>query len=157
MKSSRIFAMAALVALGAAPAVFGNVPAKVEMANGQVYECKIRWMPASKKYAITRAAGAGGAAVEQQVSPSDIVRKQIAPPAGWRELLQQASKAPDAALPRLLQLVDEYKMLDYDEQAAYVIGQIYLKRNKYDDFIKVAEKVVQDLSYLDMTSRQAWA
>ena len=55
MKSSRIFAMAALVALGAAPAVFGNVPAKVEMANGQVYECKIRWMPASKKYAITRA------------------------------------------------------------------------------------------------------
>ena len=144
MKSSRIFAMAALVALGAAPAVFGNVPAKVEMTNGQVYECKIRWMPASKKYAITRAAGAGGAAVEQQVSPSAIVRKQIAPPAGWRELLQQASKSPDAAMPRLLQLVDEYKMLDYDEQAAYVIGQIYLKRNKYDDFIKVAEKVVQD-------------
>lgn len=146
MKSSRIFAVAALAVLSAAPVAFGNVPAKVELANGQSFECRLRWMPASKKYAITRTSGAGVGvgAVEQQVDPSEIVRKQIAPPAGWRELLQQASRSPDAAVPRLLQLVDEYKMLDYDEQAAFVIGQIYLKRNRYEEFIKIAEKVTQD-------------
>ena len=47
MKCSRIFTMAALVALGAAPLAFADVPAKVEMDNGQIYECKLRWMPAS--------------------------------------------------------------------------------------------------------------
>ena len=106
MKSSRIFAMAALVALGAAPAVFGNVPAKVEMANGQVYECKIRWMPASKKYAVTMGSASGGQ-MEQQMSPSEISRKLVAPPAGWKELVAQVSKSPDAALPKLIQIVDE--------------------------------------------------
>lgn len=160
MKCSRIFTMAALVALGAAPLAFADVPAKVEMDNGQIYECKLRWMPASKKYAITRSAGAGGTAVEQQVSPSQIVRKQVAPPAGWRELIQQAGKSPAAALPRLLQLVDEYKMLDYDELAAMVIGQIYQKQGKHAEFIAVAEKVAQDNPAAASASKMApyyWA
>ncbi|MGI5869686.1 MAG: tetratricopeptide repeat protein [Kiritimatiellia bacterium] len=144
MKFSRLFTMAALVALGAAPVALGNVPARVEMANGQGYDCRIRWMPASKRYAITRPTGTGSGAMEQQVTPAEIVRKQVAPPPGWSALVQQAAKAPDAALPKLLQLVDEYKMLEYDEYAAFIIGQIYLQRNRHNDFIKVAEKVIQD-------------
>ncbi len=133
----------AMVCCGAFSLARADVPAKVELSNGTVVECRLRWMPASKKYVIIRPA-AGGQAMEQQVSPSEIIRKQVAPPAGWRELLQLAAKSPDAALPKLQQIVDEYKMLEYDEQAAYVAGTIYMRKGKPEDAIKICEKVAQD-------------
>ena len=132
----------AMLCYGAFSVARADVPARVELNSG-VIECKLRWMPASKKYVIVRTAP-GGQAMEQQVDPSEILRKQVAPPAGWRELEQLVSKNPDAALPKLLQIVDEYKMLEYDERAAYYAGMIYLKKGKPQDVIKVSEKVTQD-------------
>ncbi len=132
----------AMLCCGAFTIARADVPAKVELSSG-VIECKLRWMPASKKYVIVRTA-AGGGAMEQQVSPSEILRKQVAPPAGWNELVQLAYKSPDAALPKLLQIVDEYKMLEYDEQAAYIAGTIYMNKGRPADVIKIAEKVAQD-------------
>lgn len=134
----------AMVCCGAFSVARADVPAKVELSNGTVTECQLRWMPASKKYVIIRQAAGGGAAMEQQVSPSEIVRKQVAPPAGWKELMQLASKSPDAALPKLQQIVEEYKMLEYDEQAAYVAGTIYLRKGKPEETIKICEKVSQE-------------
>ncbi len=137
-------AILAAAVCGACASARADVPARVELANGTVIEARLRWMPASKRYVIIRPAPGGGPAVEQQVQPSQIVRKQVAPPAGWRELVQQAAQSPDAAIPRLLRLVDEYKMLEYDEQAASILGTLYLQRGRAEDFIKVAEKVIQD-------------
>lgn len=143
MKTRNVLNAAALAMLccGAFSAARADVPAKVELSSG-VIECKLRWMPASKKYVIIR--GVGGQAMEQQVNPSEILRKQIAPPAGWTDLLVLASKSPDAALPKLLQIVDEYKMLEYDEQAAFVAGTIYMRKGKPEDTIKICEKVTLD-------------
>lgn len=132
----------AMLCCGAFSVARADVPAKVELSSG-VIECKLRWMPASKKYVIVRTAPGGGA-MEQQVDPSEILRKQIAPPAGWKDLLLLASKSPDAALPKLLQIVDEYKMLEYDELAAYVAGTIYMKKGKPEEVIKISEKVTRD-------------
>lgn len=142
MNTKMILEVAAVVCCCAVSTSLADVAAKVELTNGNVVEGKLRWMPASKKYALTRTVG--GAAVEQQVTPSEIVRKQVAPPAGWRELVQQAAKSPDAALPKLLQTIDEYKMLEYDEQAAYYAGSIYLSKGKPQDVIKICEAVTLD-------------
>jgi len=122
--------------------VRADVLAKIELNSG-VIECKLRWMPASKKYVIIRS-GPGGQAMEQQVSPSEILRKQVAPPPGWNELLALASKSPDAALPKFNRIVDEYKMLEFDEQAAYFAATIYMKKGQAEEAIKVCEKVAQD-------------
>lgn len=142
MNTKMFLGIAAVVCCGAVSTALADVAAKVELTSGTVVEGKLRWMPASKKYALTRLAG--GAAIEQQVSPSEIVRKQVAPPPGWRELVQLASKSPDAALPKLLQVIEEYKMLEYDEQAAYYAGSIYLSKGKPLDVIKICEAVALD-------------
>ncbi len=143
MNTRSVLSAAALAMLccGAFSVARADVPAKVELSSG-VIECKLRWMPASKKYMIIR--GVGGQAMEQQVDPSEILRKQVAPPADWKELEQLVYKNPDAALPKLLQIVDEYKMLEYDERAAYYAATLYMKKGKPEEAIKVCEKVTQD-------------
>lgn len=142
MNAKMFLGIAAVVCCGAVSTSLADVAAKVELTNGNILECKLRWMPASKKYALTRMVG--GAAIEQQVSPSEILRKQVAPPPGWRELVQQASKSPDAALPKLLQMIEDYKMLEYDEQAAYYAGSIYLSKGRPQDVVRICEAVALD-------------
>jgi len=157
MKTQRFLKAAMMAALccGVSVAALADVPARIELDNGNVIDCELRWMPASKRYVITRQPAGGGAAIEQQVTASQIVRKQIAPPAGWRELMVQAGQNPNAALPQLLRIVDQYNMLEYDEQAAFVIGTIYLKSGRAKDFIKIAEKVIQDNPAAAMSSQMA--
>lgn len=157
MKTQRFLKAALLAALccGLRSAALADVPARIELTNGTQIDCKLRWMPASKRYVIIRQAPGGGPAIEQQVEPSEIARKKIEPPAGWNELRQQAGQNPNAAIPQLLRIVDEYNMLEYDEQAAYFLGVLYMKANKAKDFIKIAEKVVQDNPAAAMSSNMA--
>ena len=146
MNSKRILwtTTAAVLCCGALTAAWADVPAKIELSNGNVIDkCTLRWMPASKKYAVTMGSASGGQ-MEQQMSPSEISRKLVAPPAGWKELVGQVSKSPDAALPKLMQIVESYKMLEYDEQAAYIAGTILLRKGRADEVIKLCEKVALD-------------
>lgn len=143
MKIPQTLTLITLISLGCIPLLYGDVPARIEV-KGKVYEGQIRWMPSSKRYAFTMK-GSGGAATETQYSPNDITRKQVQKPANWDDLLKTArSSSPNSALPGLNKMVDDYKMLEWDEQAAFVIGTILLRSNKYDDFLRVASKVVED-------------
>jgi len=145
MKTSKLIAIAAAAACCAvlSSAMAADVYAQMRRTNGQEVRGKVRWMPASKKYAVTVAQG--GTAMEQQWDPSEMEQLIVVPPPGWQDIMKTASSAsPDRALPALRSIIQDYKMLQYDEAAGMVAAKIYMAKNQLNEALKICEEVIKD-------------
>jgi len=104
---------------------------------------ELRWEASAQKYAITYKAGTGNTTM--RYSPSEIVELRVQKPANFDQLMTQVRGAnPDAAIPGLTQIVNTYKMLEWDANAANVIATIHNNARRWDDTIKLGDKVVDD-------------
>ena len=131
-----------------------NAPAKIKLASNPdtILEGTLRWVASTKEYVFTR----NGSTIDSRYKPEQIIDKQVTPPAGIAALANQArGSTPDQALPGLLKIVDDYKMLNWDIEASAVAAYIYALKNNNDAIIKLAEKVCADNSAAAVTSKLA--
>ncbi len=153
-----IFAIVTFVYCGAIQPALAQqvraVQAQVQHVNGTVIKGKLRWLPASRKYAVI-SVSEGGREIEQQWSPSEVAKMQVAAPQGWQALIKQASTSPDAALPKLNSIIREYKMLQYDEAAAYYAASIYMQKNQAEEALKICEEIIKEKPSAGSTSVMA--
>lgn len=135
-KSQLIVSAAVFAAISA-----GAAPFKARLVRTQdpakTDNVLIRWMPADKRYMATFPGGG-----EMPVAVDDVVSLDVEPPQGWKQLIDQARKTPDAAMPALARIMDEYKMLNWDAEAGRVAATIQLKKGKAKDALETCRKVV---------------
>lgn len=126
--------LGATVCAGAAPfkakLVRVSDPAKTDLVM-------IRWMPADKRY---MAAFQGGG--ELPVATDEVLSLEVEPPQGWRQLVEQARSTPDAALPALLKIIDEYRMLNWDAEAGRIAATVQLRKGRAKDALETCRKVI---------------
>jgi len=107
---------------------------------------EIRWEGSSQRYAITyRAPGGGTAMTTIRHSPAEILEMRVAKPANFDQLMTQVRSAtPDTAIPGLTKIVADYKMLEWDANAAQVIATIHNNARRWEETIKLGDKVVDE-------------
>ena len=133
-------ALAASLALFAAlSATAAPFPAKLVLAQNpsQTVNVKITWMPADKHYVAVFQGGG-----ERPVAVDDVLKLDVAPPQNWKQLVEQARKSPDAAIPALSKIIDEYKMLNWDAEAGRVLATIQLRKGRAKEALETCRKVV---------------
>lgn len=132
MTSIRIPVLAlALCALAAN----ADVPARLRLADGTtIGQCMLRWLPVDKKYNVA-VKNQGGQVIERTIDPDDIVQMQVAKPKAW----DASQKNPQA----LLQIANEYKMLQWDAEAGAVLARGLLAQNKAKAAVDACKKIEQ--------------
>lgn len=130
---------AAFAALAAASAHSAPFPAKLVLADdpSQTLNVNIRWMPADKRY---MAAFQGGG--ERPVAVEDVVSLNVAPPANWKQLVEQARKSPDTAIPGLVKIMEEYRMLNWDAEAGRIVATVQLRKGRAKEALETCRKVI---------------
>lgn len=136
LRFSTTLAAVALAAISAEGAPFRAKLVRVQDPS-KTENVLISWMPVDKRYL---AAMQGGG--ELNVPVEDVVSLDVEPPQGWRQLVEQARKTPDAALPALMRIIDEYRMLNYDAEAGRIVATIQLRKGRAKDALDTCRKVV---------------
>ena len=114
-------------------------PARLVLAQdpSQTVNVQIRWMPADKRY-VALFQGGG----ERPVDVDDVLSLDVQPPKDWKQLVEQARKSPDSAIPGLAKIIDEYKMLKWDAEAGRVLATIQLRKGRAKDAVETCRKVI---------------
>lgn len=112
-----------------------DVPARLRLADGTaIGQCMLRWLPVDKKYNVAVKAQSGQI-VERMIDPDDILQMQVAKPKNW----DASQKNPQA----LLQIANEYKMLQWDSEAGAVLARGLLAQNKAKAAVEACKKIEQ--------------
>lgn len=128
--------LAVFAALSSQAAPF---PARLVLAQNpsQTVNVQIRWMPADKRY-VALFQGGG----ERPVAVDDVISLDVQPPKDWKQLVEQARKSPDNAIPGLSKIIDEYKMLNWDAEAGRVLATIQLRKGRAKEALETCRKVI---------------
>ncbi len=134
--------LALLALLVAAVGLRADVPAKL-LLNGDdtPRQGMLRWLPADKQYLLSIKAGNGVS--ERRIAVSEIRALQVKEPDSWKQTLETARKSPDAAIPQLKTIIQNYKMLQWDAEAAAVIAKIYLRKGQAAQAVTTCKEVAQ--------------
>lgn len=133
----------ALLALLAAAAVLrADVPAQL-LLNGDdtPRQGMLRWLPADRQYVLS--VKAGGGVSERRIDAADIRVLRVKEPDSWKQILETARKSPDSALPQLKAVIQNYKMLQWDAEAAAVIAKICLRKGQAAQAVAACKEVAQ--------------
>ncbi|MCL1909378.1 MAG: hypothetical protein FWG05_00410 [Kiritimatiellaeota bacterium] len=139
--------LAILSALCAAAGALAQVPAKITLKNNpeQTLAGEIRWQASGNQYAFSYRIPSSPNPVSKTYSPADIIKMEIQPPANFRAVSDQIRGAnPESAIPALNKWVTDYKMLEWDGIAAAEIAKIHKKSKKWDEIVKLGDKVVAE-------------
>jgi len=118
---------------------------KLAIRPDQQINGELRWEASSQKYAITYRTPGGTGNTTMRYSPNEIIELRVQKPANFDQLMTQVRGAtPDTAIPGLTQIVTNYKMLEWDANAANVIATIHNKARRWEETIKLGDKVTDE-------------
>lgn len=134
--------LALLALLVAAAGLRADVPAQL-LLNGDdtPRQGMLRWLPADKQYVLSIKAGNGVS--ERRIAASDIRVLKVKEPDAWKQAMDAARKAPDSAIPQLKTIIQQYKMLQWDAEAAAMIAKIYLRKGQAAQAVTSCKEVAQ--------------
>lgn len=142
---TRFFLPAFALLVCAAVCARADVNARVVLAdgNGTPEPCQLRWMPLDKKYNVVFVKRDGNP--QRQIKPEGILSMSVEPPKGFPELAARARKDPKSATTamrgQLEKIASDYKMLQFDAEAAKLIAEGFLAANNAAEAAKACEKI----------------
>lgn len=156
---TKIFAIAALALISAAPELSAQVAGRITNKEGKTFAGTIRWQPASKKYIIASKTQ-GGAAVNVELTPDKVKKIEVAKPAALDKAVADVKAGNTAsAIPVLEKIVAAYEMLQWDEPAARALAEAKVTAGDAEGAIKVCEKLAAlkpELLYLGDVAPVYW-
>ena len=127
-----------VVAAMAAVNAFGVQGTLVREVGGEV-SGDIKWQPVGKKYVVTK----GNISLEVQLA--DVVGYKIDEPPTFAKAREQVENGQgSAAVNALKKIVDDYKMLQWDNKAGRWLARAYLDAGKVQEANDLCKAIIRD-------------
>ena len=134
----------ATMILSVSAAVFaadGDIFGTITDAQGP-HKGAVRYSLKSKTYFVT--AKQGGAMLEAEIQPADIVEMDINEPAGWAQAVEKVEKGQAAAsINYFAGIVKKYNHLQWDLRAARYLADAYMASGNADKALESCTAVVR--------------
>ena len=128
----------AVVAAASAMAIQGTIGTATDSKTGD-----IKWQPRTKTYTVTFKKGTTD--VSAEYPKADVVKLDIPEPKGYAAAVQQVKSGQGAAaVATLSKIVQDYKMLVWDEPAGRYLVEAYLAKGDAQKAYDTAQGVIGD-------------